>query len=330
MKEYLFSIEKRTKSFVSALIILSFISVLSFAILIHNEKRISAEEKATVITVSPFDNLKLEAKSAFIWDVVNKRVIYSKNSSEPLPLASLTKVMTAITTREKMKDDRLIIITPDYLTPEGDSGLIPGDKWKVSDLIDFTLLTSSNDGAKALAAAAAISTYGTKANVEGAEKLFVSLMNEEAMKIGLPNTKFFNEHGLDRPARNASDSVAGGDVGKSIQAGAYGSAEDMAKLFEYALVNHSDLLDATKYDVLGFLSSQKAYLGENTNKFVDNVPNIIASKTGFTDLAGGNLVVAFDPGINRPIIVSVLGSSEEGRFTDVLKLAEAAIKEIQN
>ena len=79
-----------------------------------------------------------------------------------------------------------------------------------------------------------------------------------------------------------------------------------------------------------FASAQNIYPAQNTNYFVDQVPNIIASKTGFTDLAGGNLVIAYDAGLNRPIIISVLGSSEEGRFKDALKLLEASMEEIQN
>jgi len=71
-----------------------------------------------------------------------------------------------------------------------------------------------------------------------------------------------------------------------------------------------------------------SYFANNTNIFVDKIPNLIASKTGFTDLAGGNLVIAFNADINRPIIISVLGSTEEGRFTDVLQLIEATIKQL--
>ena len=68
----------------------------------------------------------------------------------------------------------------------------------------------------------------------------------------------------------------------------------------------------------------------STNAFIDKIPNVIASKTGYTDLAGGNLVVAFDAGLNRPIIISVLGSSQEGRFADALKLIDATIKQLPN
>ena len=94
--------------------------------------------------------------------------------------------------------------------------------------------------------------------------------------------------------------------------------------------NYPDLLEATRYKTLEFTSAQKTYVAKNTNAVIDKIPNAIASKTGFTDLAGGNLVVAFDAGLNRPIIVSILGSSEEGRFTDVLRLIGATFKELPN
>jgi D-alanyl-D-alanine carboxypeptidase len=53
--------------------------------------------------------------------------------------------------------------------------------------------------------------------------------------------------------------------------------------------------------------------------------DLVASKTGTTDLAGGNLVVAFDPEIGRPIVISVLGSTEDGRFTDMEKLVSKTL-----
>jgi D-alanyl-D-alanine carboxypeptidase len=61
----------------------------------------------------------------------------------------------------------------------------------------------------------------------------------------------------------------------------------------------------------------------NTNQDVEHIPNLLLSKTGFTDLAGGNLVVVYDAGINHPVAIVVLGSTEEGRFTDVKTLLNA-------
>ncbi|KKQ78190.1 MAG: hypothetical protein A3A96_00135 [Candidatus Zambryskibacteria bacterium RIFCSPLOWO2_01_FULL_39_39] len=299
-----FNIEMRTKYFIHVLLCLFVASILIFILLIIGQKSLNQKEGSVAIeTPNVFEELNLEAKSAVVWDVINNRELFSKNGDLPLPLASLTKVMTAIIAEGKLEDGQKIQITEEDLLPEGDSKLVVGDTWGAGDLRDFTLLTSSNDGAFALA------------SVIKSEPQFIKEMNDTAEIIGLSNSKFFNEHGLDREL----------DKG-----GAYGSARDMATLFEYTLRNYPEILEATRYKNLEFESSDKKYSAENTNTFIDRIPNIIASKTGFTDLAGGNLVVAFDAGLNRPIIISVLGSTEEGRFTDVLELVEASLKYIHD
>src|SRR3989344_1810581 len=314
----IWGIDSRTKYFVYVLVGLSVISIALFVLLIIGKN--SLNKKEAVIAkeaTNQFENLNLQAKGVVVYDVINNREIFSKNGDEPLPLASLTKVLTAIITSEKLRDDQKVTITAEYLAPEGDSKLIVGDTWQVSDLRDFTLLTSSNDGAFALATISEIKNNQNQNNIQiSGDDLriqFIKNMNDTAKKIGLSNSKFFNEHGLDK------------DIDKG---GAYGSAYDMALLFKYALENHPEILEATRYKNLEFTSAEGSYFANNTNIFVDKIPNLIASKTGFTDLAGGNLVIAFNADINRPIIISVLGSTEEGRFTDVLQLIEATIKQL--
>ncbi|MFA6269801.1 MAG: serine hydrolase [Candidatus Paceibacterota bacterium] len=300
----IFNKENRTKYFVHVLSYLFIFSILIFSLMIIGENALNKEVKAeTVQNPDFFQDISLEAKAVMVWDVINNRELFSKNPDTPLPLASLTKVMTAVTLNGKLENNQKIKITSEDLLPEGDSKLVVGDTWEAQDLRDFTLLTSSNDGAFALAAVA---------GVKG-DSSFIKEMNDIASKIGLSNSKFFNEHGLDTQV----------DRG-----GAYGSARDMTTLFQYTLKNYPEILEATRYKNLQFESSQKTYPSENTNTIIDQIPNIIASKTGYTDLAGGNLVVAFDAGLNRPIIISVLGSSEEGRFTDVLKLMQASVEYI--
>lgn len=314
----IWGIDSRTKYFVYVLVGLSVISIALFVLLIIgknslNKKEVVIAKEAT----NQFENLNLQAKGVVVYDVINNREIFSKNGDEPLPLASLTKVLTAIITSEKLRDDQKVTITAEYLAPEGDSKLIVGDTWQVSDLRDFTLLTSSNDGAFALATISEIKKNQKNIQISGDDLRiqFVKEMNETAQKIGLSNSRFFNEHGLDKNA----------DRG-----GAYGTASDMSLLFKYALQNYPEILEATRYENLKFSSEAEVYSASNTNTFVTKIPNLIASKTGFTDLAGGNLVIAFNADINRPIIISVLGSSEEGRFYDVLQLVDATIKELPN
>ncbi|MEQ1561632.1 MAG: hypothetical protein ABL899_02850, partial [Nitrospira sp.] len=141
-------------------------------------------------------------------------------------------------------------------------------------------------------------------------KNFISKMNTRAQELDMKQTYFINESGLD------VGQVSGGN----------GSAIDVAKLMAYILKNHPKLLEATKYKEITIDSISKSHKIKNTNISVNEIPELIASKTGFTDMAGGNLVVAFDSSIGRPIIVVVLGSTEVGRFEDVKALVNASLK----
>lgn len=308
----IFGIENRTKYFFHVLIFLAIAFVVIFSLLVIGEQSLNEEKIAIAQKISnPFEKITLEAKSAVVWDIINNRELFTKNADLPLPLASLTKVMTALVADSILGNFSDVKITNEDLGPEGDSKLSVGDIWQSGDLRDFTLITSSNDGALALAVAAKTQMQGTASS----DSQFIKTMNNMALKIGLSNSRFFNEHGLDREV----------DRG-----GAYGSARDMVFLFAYALKNRPQVLEATRYKNLQITSAEHKYDAENTNTSLDQVPNILASKTGYTDLAGGNLVIAYDAGLNRPIIVAVLGSSEQGRFSDVLMLVEATLAEIQS
>ncbi len=312
----LISLEQRTKYFIWALLILSVASVGVFALLINNKTADLVRNDQKSLTVDPFVSVEIEGKSAMVWDVVKGEPLFEKNPDISLPLASLTKVMTALTASKFLNESDQITIDSLFLRPDGDSGLTTGDTWTQKDLLDYTLVTSSNDGAYALASVAeAANTVRNGYQETSFENNFIQQMNEEAKVIGLDNSRFWNAHGLDRNV----------DRG-----GAYGSARDMAKLFEYILKNNPDLLEATRYKNISLNSTEHSYNAPNTNQSVDKIPGIIASKTGYTDLAGGNLVIAFDAGLGRPIIISVLGSTQEGRFSDALKLVTAAMQKIQN
>ncbi len=305
--------ETRTKYFFHTLAILALVSIFVFIFFLSEQKTITNRIRQNQIKnsiVNPFEEISIDAKSVVVWDILNQRIIYGKNEELPLPLASLTKVMTALTSKELSRKDTEIKIAEEYLKPEGDSKFVLEDRWKIKDLLDFTLITSSNDGALALASV----IKNDSEDFDSTRTKFIYEMNKKADEIGLLNSRFFNEHGLDKDA----------DRG-----GAYGTAYDMALLFEYVIKNHPDLLEATKYKDLEIKSEEKTYQAQNTNPFVNQIPNLIASKTGYTDLAQGNLVIAFDAGLNRPIIVAVLGSTQEGRFSDALKLTEASLKYLQ-
>lgn len=254
----------------------------------------------------PFSAINIGAKGVIVFDVKNNEILYEKNVELQLPLASLAKVMSALVALETSPDAD-VMITPYALSAEGDSGLLGGERWQRSNLSDFILMTSSNDGVKALASAYVAQEGEESGTQEGA---FINRMNEKAHAIGLAQTFFLNETGLDER----------GEV-----SGSYGSAKDMALLFSYIIRTHPELMSATTRAEARISSFDAVHIATNTNKILASIPGLIASKTGFTDLAGGNLAVAFEVGPLRPIVVVVLGSTEEGRFQDVESLVRASI-----
>ena len=263
---------------------------------------------------SPFDGVALTARAAVVLDIATGEVIFEKNANAQLPLASLTKIMTAETALASASRYALVSILPEFLETEGDSGLKSEEAWPLGNLLSFMLVSSSNDGAAAAAAVGGsfLSQSGVRADNREA---FIAAMNAAAAARGLASMYFLNETGLDETSE-----IAGG----------YGSARDAARLIASAYIAHSELFAPTTEGAAIFTEENgKMHDANNTNKAVDLIPMLRASKTGFTDLAGGNLAIVFDAGIAKPIAVVVLGSTEEGRFADVQDLVAATLQFLQ-
>lgn len=292
--------------------------LLIFLVLIYifGHKSLAVDTAALDAGIPPtIENVSLEAKAAFVYDTYTKKVLYAKNETARLPLASLTKAMSALVATNIAPAYSTVVISREAVKTDGDAGLFSGERWGLKDLLDYTLVSSANDGVRAIALAlGSLDSSTTSSQIIVSD--FVAKMNATADSLGLKNTYYLNETGLDETL---------------TQSGAYGSAEDQAVLFVYILKNYPTLLTATRESSITVISLDGiAHTARNTNTIVSEIPGLLASKTGYTDLAGGNLVVAFDPGIGRPIIISILGSSEEGRFSDMQKLVSASLESIEN
>lgn len=248
-----------------------------------------------------FKEMVVEAKAAYVFDIRTGKTLFQKNEEDILPLASITKVMTALITKEKGSESQIVTIDAQALATDGESGLQEGERWTLKDLTDYMLLVSSNDGATAIAQA-----------IAGSQQAFVTMMNEKARDIGLTTLQFTNPSGL--------------DTADFTSTGGKGSVKDVALLFAYAYANHPDLFASTAYGSMTYRSETLSHQGTNTNVLVGRVPMINASKTGYTLLAGGNLGVVIGAREDRPIVIVVLGSSYDGRFTDVSSLASTTMQ----
>src|SRR5687768_4982727 len=129
----------------------------------------------------------LSAKSAMAYDFDTGTVLYSKNLDDKLPVASLTKLMTALVVSKHFELDKVIEIEKKDLTSTGSTiGLTTGEKITIIDLLKALLIPSANDAALALAN-----------HTAGSSHEFTRLMNIEAEKLGLASTKFTNPVGWD-------------------------------------------------------------------------------------------------------------------------------------
>ncbi|MDO8565311.1 MAG: serine hydrolase [bacterium] len=308
--QFLTNRESEIKFFAVLFLVLSILMVLSY-ILGSRVKR--GDSSVPTETVShEFPTIAIEARAAYVYDARTKTVLYAKNENIRMPLASLTKLMSALVATELSSDYTTVVVSRDSIATDGDSGLLSGERWNLKDLLDFSLITSSNDGIRAVAL-----TLGAldRSDVTSDEILtdFVGEMNKKASVLDLKNTYFWNETGLDE---------------SEVKGGAYGTAKDMATLLEYIITYHPQVLEATQDASATISSAEFSHPAKNTNSLAGEIPGLIASKTGFTSTAGGNLVFAFDPELGRPIIVTILGSTSDGRFEDARKLINATLEYI--
>ena len=255
--------------------------------------------------IDPFAGTTFEARAVYVIDTQG-RVRMDKNGDAQLPLASITKIALVLAASEVLPKDMLITIKRD-ISGNGKGDTLPaGTTWKVQDLIDFTLVASSNDGAEELARAADAPIREKYPEApQGRATLW--RMNMLIKDIGLKNTYFTNVTGLDESA---------------TQSGAYGSARDVAALMLYAMAEHPETFSATKMESVTVTSTTGVSASvKNTDEALPAISGLVMGKTGLTDLAGGNLTVTFDARGRRYAAV-VLGSTEEGRFADMTKIAK--------
>ena len=210
--------------------------------------------------------LTVSAKSAIVIDKLTGKVLYEHNAYEKLPMASTTKIMSALLTAESGGIDKRFTVDKDAIKVEGSSiGLVPGDKVTKRILIYGMLLPSGNDAANAAAV-----------SVSGSVQKFVQLMNDKAKALGLSDTHFVTPSGLDDDTDEH-----------------YSTSYDMARLASFALDN------GIFREICG-VSSAKLSFGDppydrwlvNTNKLLSSLDGVIGVKTGFTDKAGRCLVSA--------------------------------------
>ena len=256
---------------------------------------------ATSTIPNAFASVTVEAKAAIVYDLVTGETLYAKNADAQLPLASLTKLLTVYAALAELSPTTPITIPAETARLEAPRAFNVGQTFSLSDLARLTLTASLNDGAAAIALATA-----ARENRSQSEMLAGA-----AAALNLSQTYAVNGSGLDM-----NTAISGG----------YGSARDLAILAGALVDTAPEIVAAT---ALSFAQAKSeggtSFKVKNTDPVIGTVPRLLLSKTGYTDLAGGNLALVFDAGMQHPIAVIVLGSSKKERFTDGSALVAAAL-----
>ena len=239
------------------------------------------------------------SRHAVIYDRASKTVIWGKNEKTETPMASTSKIITAIVMCEELGEERMketVEVCKEAAYTNGSSmGIKTGDKVTYHDLLYGLMLPSGNDAAVQIA----ISIAGSVEN-------FAELMNKKAKELGLEHTHFVTPHGLDRE-------------------GHYTTAEELAIITDCALSNPTiaKVISTKQYTVT--INGYPKNLN-NSNELLGYLDGVTGVKTGFTNGAGRCLVTS----VNRngfEIITVVLGSdTKKIRTKDSIRLIEYAYK----
>jgi D-alanyl-D-alanine carboxypeptidase (penicillin-binding protein 5/6) len=232
---------------------------------------------------APFD---VDAGAAILMEFSTGQVLFEKNADQPLPPASITKVMALLLVFEALESGRvawedMVVISEKAWRMAGSRMYIEVDtEVMFGDLVTGVSVVSGNDASVAVAE-----------HVAGSEEAFVRLMNARAEEIGLTRTRFLNSHGLPAPGHEMS-------------------ARDMAVLARFLIMNHPKVLE---------IESQREFTynnipQRNRNLLLWRYPGADGLKTGWTDEAGYCLVgTAKQEGI-RMISVVLRSESDEARL----------------
>lgn len=269
--------------------------VVIFLFSLMTQPVLASEKKST--------ELAAQAKSAILIERDTGKVLYEKNSDQPLPPASMTKIMTMILIMEALDKGEITfkdkVRASEYASSMGGSQIFlePGEEMTVNELLKGIAIGSGNDASMAMAE-----------HLAGSEDKFVEMMNKKAKEIGLKHTKFQNPTGL--PVDDH-----------------YSTAHDMAMMGK-ELLKYEDIINYTsKYEDYLREDTDKKFWLVNTNRLVKFYPGVDGLKTGFTGQAKYCLTATAKKGNMRVIAVVFGANTPKERNNEITKMLDYAFSQ---
>jgi len=254
---------------------------------------------------APVQEPEIAATSALLAEITENgqpKIIFAKNQEQKNPIASLTKIMTAVIASEFYAKNQTIVINKQAIDQLDASGnLKAGEQFNLNNLLQVMLIESSNDAAFALTE--------PMAGPSG----FVALMNLKAKDLNMENTAFFSPSGLDPE-----------DSGLPEEQINQSTVDDLAKLAQYVVYHHPEITKALGEKETAIYSQGGEFYHPlaNTNELLDKFPSIIGGKTGTTERAGGCLLLILQGKNPQSRFIAVVLNSPD-KFKDMANIITA-------
>ena len=233
----------------------------------------------------------LTAQSVLMYDLTENKVLYEKDPNVPHPMASLTKIMTAVIAIENPKPDDEYAVTKADIVGSDSMGVNPGETYSLEDLLYGLVLHSGNDAAEVLAN-----------NYPGGREAFIEAMNNKAKALGMLNTHYSNPSGLQGDGEQ------------------YTTTYDLLILTKYALEHYplfAQVVSTVSYDIPQTSDHAEIDLDNETN-LLTTYPGVKGVKDGYTPEAGLCLVTYLDYGGHKIIGVILNSQNRRGEMKELL------------
>ncbi|MBR1855078.1 MAG: D-alanyl-D-alanine carboxypeptidase [Lachnospiraceae bacterium] len=301
------------------------------------DNSIVAERSVQTVAEQDIQTLSLYATAAVLMDADSGRVLYEKNGSSPLAMASTTKIMTCILVLENGDlDDTAEVSAYAASMPKVKMNVSKGEAYEVRNLLFSLMLESHNDSAVVLAEYIGRTyqpdklqeksvTEFTAEESRQAVKAFANLMNEKARELGCENTWFITPNGLDATETFETDHG-------TIQREHVTTASELARIMAYCIGEspaQEQFRQITAQESYSFYENGRSVACVNHNAFLHMMDGAFSGKTGFTNKAGYCYVGALEDS-GRTFVVALLGcgwpNNKTYKWSDTRELMEFGLE----
>ncbi|MDZ5588857.1 serine hydrolase [Enterococcus cecorum] len=278
------------------------------------------------------NNFSIDAKAAIAVDADTGKIFYAQDSTIPMPIASITKVLSIYVVYDKIKNEELDLLDQVVISPQlaelstkpelSNVALVANQAYTVESLIHASLIQSAN---------AAVMALGEK--VAGSQEQFVNLMRQKAESLGITDAKIISVSGLNNRDLGDFRYPGTGDDEENEM-----SAQDVAIIAKHFIADYPEVLNITStvQESFGENTAQPSIM-QNWNQLLPGLPlqkeGVIGLKTGTTDLAGACFVGVIRQN-SREVITVVLHANNQAndsnaRFVETSKLMDYALNQWQ-